>query len=390
MIPNRLRTTFEKLPESVVFASVSLAVAVYSFIFLYPRQWTRGLLINDEMWYAHLARNLYEGKGFVTNTLYPMQGGAGASFPTPEPLKQAGYSLVSAWTWMVTGPSHKAMLAITIVSFGLVAGLTYLLSRRTGWGRQVSLLVTGLVVFNGSVISNVVVATPESLYFVVFLLSIWLVLRPSPLTVSLAGICHTALLLLKGHGIIYVPIFVLFLLVAARRKRMLLAGTYVTAFVVGMLIASVILPAHSVRLFESGGNYALAFLIGTDRSDASELAYKEVFPPDAVEYILDHPAEYAEKYARMVSRTKFTVDGLSGETLSGVLFPVFLLSMLLLLLESLLPGRLLPADVRPATEAGREEPDSRWVYLFFAAMIIISFLFFFKADIWDEILKVID
>jgi len=153
MIPDRLRATIEKLPESVVFAGISLTVAIYSFVFLYPREWSRGLLINDEMWYAHLARNLYLGKGFVTNTLFPLQGGAGASFPTPAPFKQVGYPLVSAWTWMITGQSHRAMLVIAIVAFALAAGMIYLVARRTGWGRPASLLVTGLVAFNPSIVS---------------------------------------------------------------------------------------------------------------------------------------------------------------------------------------------------------------------------------------------
>ncbi len=388
MSTDRLRANIEKLPESVVFAGISLTVAIYSFIFLYPREWSRGLLINDEMWYAHLARNLYLGKGFVTNTLFPLQGGAGASFPTPAPFKQVGYPLVSAWTWMITGQSHRAMLVIAIVAFALAAGMVYLVARRTGWGRPASLLVTGLVAFNPSIVSIEASATPEGLYLVFFLLAIWLVLRPTPLSVLLAGICHVVLILIKGHGIIYVPLFVAFLLIAPRRKRLILTGTYIGALVVTMLVASLILPAHSVQMFEAGGNYALSFLIGTERSGANEVPYKEVNPPDAWEYILTHPADYATKYLRMVSRTKFTLDGLGEPALNGILFPAFLLSLLLFLVDFVLPGRLFPRTGRADADddsarggnatgaADALQPDDRLIYLFYSVGIVGSFVFF--------------
>ena len=386
MMPNRLRATIEKLPESVVFAGISLTVAIYSFIFMYPRQWSRGLLINDEMWYAHLARNLYQGKGFVTNTLFPLQGGAGESFPTPAPFKQVGYSLVTAWTWMITGPGHRAMLAVAIVAFALAAGMVYLVARRTGWGRPASLLVTGLVAFNSSIVSIEASGTPEGMYLVFFLLAIWLVLRPTPLTAMLAGACHVVLMLIKGHGIIYVPLFVAFLLIAPRRKRLVLTGTYIGALVVTMLVASLILPAHSVQMFEAGGNYAHSFLIGTDRSGANQVPYKEVNPPDAWEYIFTHPADYATKYVRMVSRTKFTLDGLGEPALNGVLFPALLLSLLLFFVDFLLPGRLFPREDETGLSADGVEdggsaansnrPDDRLVYLFYSVGILGSFVFF--------------
>jgi hypothetical protein len=381
------------LPESAIFAAISLIVAVYSFVFLYPREWTRGLLINDEMWYAHLARNLYLGKGFVTNTLFPLQGGAGASFPTPAPFKQAGYPLVSAWVWLITGPSHRAMLVVAIIAFAVASGLVYLVARRTGWGRPASLLVTGLVAFNPSIISIEASATPEGLYLVFFLLAIWLVLRPTPLNALLAGVCHTALMLIKGHGIIYVPLFLAFLLLAPRRKRFVLAGTYFSAIVVSMILASLILPAHTVQMFEAGGNYALSFLIGTERSGANEVPYKEVNPPDAWDYILSHPADYAIKYVRMVSRTKFTLDGLAAPAMSGILFPALLLSLFLFLIDVVLPGRLLPRDEEESgqggdTGSGRDgenggtdpadpnRPADMWVYLMYAVGIMGSFVFF--------------
>jgi 4-amino-4-deoxy-L-arabinose transferase-like glycosyltransferase len=385
------------VPESAIFAGISLTVAIYSFIFLYPREWSRGLLINDEMWYAHLARNIYLGKGFVTNTLFPLQGGAGASFPTPAPFKQVGYPLVSAWAWMFTGPSPRAMLVIAIVAFALAAGLVYLVARRTGWGRPASLLVTGLVACNPSIISIEASATPEGLYLVFFLLAIWLILRPTPLNAVLAGICHTVLMLIKGHGIIYVPLFVAFLLLAPRRKRFLLTGSYAAAIVVSILVAALILPAHSVQMFEAGGNYALSFLIGTERSGANEVPYKEVHPPDAWEYIATHPADYAIKYVRMVSRTKFTLDGLGAPALSGILFPALLLSLLLFLVDLVLPGRLFPR-AQPGAGAGRGggdgggggsegktgrgdaaaavRPDDMWIYLMYSVGIAGSFVFF--------------
>ena len=57
----RIQSRIDDLPEWVVFVAIVVVVAAYLFVFAYPRQLTRGLLINDEMWYAHLARSLAEG-----------------------------------------------------------------------------------------------------------------------------------------------------------------------------------------------------------------------------------------------------------------------------------------------------------------------------------------
>ena len=94
------RSARSHLTLPVAFGALALALGS---LFVYPRQWTRGFLINDEAWYAEPARNLAAGRGFVTKTLYPMFAADVESLPMQEPFKQIGYPLVGALVSTVTG-----------------------------------------------------------------------------------------------------------------------------------------------------------------------------------------------------------------------------------------------------------------------------------------------
>lgn len=370
---DRLRQRLLGLSDATTFALVVLAVLVFAFVFTYPRQWSRGLLINDEMWYGHLARSVHQGEGYVTRTIYPMQAPEVDTFPAPEALKQAGYPLLTAAAWNLTGVGHRAMVALALAGAALAAGLVYLLGRAVGWGRFPSLFLVGAIFLSPSVAVPLTAALPESWYLALFVATLALLLRGTTPSLVAAGLAHAALLIFKGHGILYVPVFLAWLALAGRRRRRWSrAGAYAGALVAGLVVASLLLPSGSVQLFRSGGNYSLAFLIDTDRSGAEELPYYELEPPDAVDYILAHPAEYAEKYLRMVSRTKVILEGLAGPALGGVVFFLLGVSLALLLADLARPGWILPR----ATTDLPPDVDRRVVHLLFIAVLAVTFLFF--------------
>ena len=196
-------------------AATVAAVVVLSCVFLlvaaYPRQWTLGLLINDEYWHAQLARNLYEGRGYVSNVLYPLQAPSVDAFPVPEPMKQPGFELLTALAWLVTGESIRAMLSVALVGMAVFAGAIYLLARRLGWGNGPALFAVGATVLHPVMAQYGVQALPESLYFACFTLTVLLVLRGGTADIVAAGALNAALMLIKGHGLIYVPLFAAFL-----------------------------------------------------------------------------------------------------------------------------------------------------------------------------------
>lgn len=360
-----------------------LVVVGLAFAFLaiagYPRQWSLGLLINDEFWYAHLARNLYEGMGYVSNVMYPVQAPQYETFPVPEAMKQSGFSLVCAAIWQVTGISVRAMLVAAAAGLSLFSGLSFLLARQLDWGRPASLAVAAAVIVNPVVAQYGVQALPEALSFSLFILVVWLVLRGGTTDILFAAVAHAVLIIIKGHGIIYVPVLLAYLWLRGtpglRRglrpdaRKVRTAATYIAVLFVTLMVANLVLPTGSVALFHSGGTYSYAFLSETGRA-ISALPYLEVEPPDVAGYILEHPAEYLEKVARQVRRTKIFIDDLGAPALSGVLFPLLSLSLVLLLVDALAPGILLP----PAAESRRE----RGPYLLFAAILVATFTFFWS------------
>ena len=375
------------------FAALVAATFVFLAIAGYPRQWSLGLLVNDEFWYAHLARSLYEGAGYVTNALHPIQAPRFDTFPVPEEMKQSGYSLIAATAWLLTGVSVRVMLVIAAAGMALFAGTIFLLGRHLGWGRGVSSFVAAATVVNPVVVRFGVGALPESLYFACFTLVVLLVLRGTSRSIVSAAALNAVLIIIKGHGMIYVPVLVGYLwlrgatsLAAGLRPdgaKLRLAATYIGVLLLTLVVGAVALPDGAVQIFEASGTYAHSLMIETGRS-TSTLAYREIQPVDPWAYIAEHPSEYIDKVARQVRRTKVILEDLGGPALGGILFPGLLLSGFLLLAGSGGRTGLLPAarasgsgSTWGATGAGGA--TGAWgaaPYLLFAALIAQTFVFF--------------
>lgn len=351
------------------------ATAIFLAIIGYPRQWSQGMLINDEFWYAHLTRSLYEGNGYVSNVMYPLQATGFDSFPVTEAMKQPGFQLVGALGWLVTGESVRTLLVVALLGLVGFAAAIYLLARHLGWSRGVSSGVAAATIVHPVMAQYGVQVLPESLYFACFIGTVLLILRGGRRDLLAAGVLNAALMIIKGHGLIYIPVFCAYLwlrgaptLAAALRPsgaKLRAVGTYVGAGFVALLVAALLLPTGSVQLVQSGGTYSQGMLIEVGRA-TSNVPYLSVDPPPAWDYILAHPGEYLGKVARMVKRTRLMIDTLSGPAMGGVLFPALLLAGLLLIAARAAPGRLLPA-----AERREEEP-----YLLFVACLGWALLFF--------------
>ena len=139
--------------DAVVAALFSAGAFLVAFVFVYPRQWTRGLLINDEIWFASLARHLSSGNGFVSNTLYPMLALPTQEFPVSEPFKQVAYPLFSAAAWSVTGVGHRPMILIALLAFVALIGATYLVAKEALESRSLGAVIAALVVCNPTLLA---------------------------------------------------------------------------------------------------------------------------------------------------------------------------------------------------------------------------------------------
>lgn len=357
-----------------------LALMAAAFVFLavigYPRQWSQGLLINDEFWYAHLARSLYQGEGYVSYAMYPLQATRFDGFPVPEAMKQSGFQLVTALMWLITGVSVRAMLFVALLGLVAFTGGIYLLARHLGWGPGMSLFVAATTIAHPVMAQYGVQALPESLYFACFIFTVLLVLRGGIRDLAGAGVLNGILMIIKGHGLIYIPVFGAYLwtrhatgLAEALRPsaaKLRAVGAYAGMLLLTLLTAWAVLPEGSAGLFQQGGTYSHGMLIEVGRQ-TSNIPYLSVDPPPAWQYIVDHPGQYAGKVARMMKRTKLMIETLAGPAAGGILFPALLLSSVLLLAGVVLPGGLLP----PPERTGEDRP-----YLLFAACIGWALLFF--------------
>ena len=246
--------------EVVVFASVAgLALAV-SLAFVVPRHWSRGFPGPDEAWHADLARHVLAGHGYVSSTLFPMDAPSTDGFPVTESLKQSGLSLATAAVWSVFGESERSVIMIVMLMFAVGVSLTELLTYRLTRNRGVALLVAGLVLANPAVLNWMLKPLPTSMVFAAFVLLLLLVVEPTPRRVVCAGLVYVTLLLAKGYAILcFLPVIGYLAATSRGVKMPLLFGGSVVLWVVA---AQLVLPAGSVRLVDSGGNYALAFLHG--------------------------------------------------------------------------------------------------------------------------------
>lgn len=351
---------------------VAILVLAFGLVFAYPRQWTRGLLINDEMWYAHLARNVAEGEGYVTDTLDAFQLPSVDGFQVPEPFKQAGYPLLVALVWSWIGVGHRSMIFVALVGYALATVAVFALFRAFGWGRRAGIVAAAVFAGSPAIVSVLVAGLPESWFIAAFLAAVLAALRPRWAHAALSGCLLAAAILVKGHGIIYVPLFAAFF--ALGTGRVLRTGAYLGSLAGTLAMAAWLLPQGSVQLFSSGGNYSVAFLIGMSGMPPELL--DSVQPPDALATILERPLDYAVKYARMASRTKFVLDGLTAPALSGLFFPLFLGAVLAFpFVHFRHLGEVLGRSATSADSGGSGEQGTRalaWVW----CLVVVTMLFF--------------
>lgn len=306
------------------FAALAL---ILGSLFVYPRQWTRGFLINDEAWYAEPARNLAEGQGFATYTLYPMFASEIESLPMQEPFKQIGYPLVAALLSSVTGFSDQLFVAVALVGFALTGMATWLVSLSLVRSKVAAGAITLATIGNPVFWSWWTAALPESLFTAIFLAGIWLLLQDSVRTRVAAGGLLAASVYFKGFAILYLPLALAFVFWSASHRRVAHTAAFVGGALVTLGVATIALPSGTSQLSGASSRYAGSMLLYETRGayPQHEGPLYDTNPIEPLRYIIGHPLDYGEKVARMISRTKLIVDALGGPGFGGVLFPLLLL-----------------------------------------------------------------
>ena len=358
-----------------LFVLVALATLVLGSLFAYPRNWSQGYMGTDEFWHALPARHIYQGDGYVTSALLPMIANSVEEWPVPEPLKQSGLSLATAAVWSITGVGIKPVIAMVLIFYAIAAGLAAVLAARVLVSKTAGLVVGLLVICNPMMLAYNTAPVPQAMIFAGFMAITLLLLNPTMRRVILAGLVTAAVMILKGYIVIYLPIVCAYLYFAMPRRRLAAPAAYVAAFVGTLLIAQVVLPAGSVRLFDSGGNYALSFLHEWYYR-GGDTPWHDLHPPNPWRIVAERPLEFAGFYARQASRSKRVLDTLAGPAVGGVFFPLLLLALGLFAVNAVSSRRLLPL-VEDSQAPRHLANDVLW-QLWFGGSIVTTLVFFWS------------
>ena len=266
-----------------------------------------------------------------------------------------GFALTGMATWLV---------AVTIVRNRIAAG-------------AITLATIGNPVFWGWWTA----ALPESLFTAVFLAGIWLLLLNSPKARFGAGVLLAASIYVKGFAVLYLPLAGAFVVFGTTRPRARHVMGFAAGAVLTFALAEIALPTGTSQLSGASSQYAGSMLLYETRGayPAHEGPLYDTTPLEPFGYVLTHPIDYGEKVARMMIRTKQTVEVLGGPAVGGVLFP-------LLLLIGFSVGHDLFGWLRQVRgpTLGGQDPHVTSTRLLLAGLLLVNFVFFWGGNFKDR------
>ena len=171
------------LAFAVAAVAVLLAVA-----FVYPRQWTRGFLVNEEMYFATLAHNLADGRGYVTNAIDVFVADEIDSFPVPEFTRPPGYAVMLAVVLRLGLGDVAAGAGLSIFWLTLTMMAFYSMARHLLGSWRTALFLCGLYLASSTTLVHATMAAPEMQFDALFLLMCWCLVNPTRWRCLVAGV----------------------------------------------------------------------------------------------------------------------------------------------------------------------------------------------------------
>ena len=323
-----------------VVALVTLGVAL---AFVYPRQWSRGFLVNEEMYFATLASNIASGEGYVTYAIDPFVADEIDALPIPEFTRPPGYSGVLALAFKA-GISNEvaagialslSWLVITIVAFYSIAS-GVLRSWRGG------LLLCGIYLASETTLVHGTTTRPEMQLDGLLLLTFWALLHPTRLRSFTAGLCSYLALATNMLAVAYMPLVPAFLVwhaIATSRREGTRSGTVfdrvrgVGAYLIpwaggigtSLILVSTFASIPSGAQVETFNRYSFNFMHETSAFPTVGSPWHHLDPPSSFDYFWQNPDELVSRTARLVSRTPTVLNEVGAMPLRGSLAALFLL-----------------------------------------------------------------
>ncbi len=316
------------------FAAIAAAL-----VFAYPRQWTRGFLVNEEMMFVQQARDIAAGNGYVTSTIYAVFADDIDSIPMPESLRPPGYQLVVAAALTLGLNDHAAAVGSSILWLAIATAAMGYVAHRLLESYRIALLLVGIYLATSTTLVHATMATPEMQFDALFLLVCVALLRVSPGRCAATGAALAALGATKTYGLLYAPValaYVCWLTLSptdesgdnASRTRMLLAnagallaGLALTSLALGALAST---PSNLVN--SSTSTYAFNFMMETESFPEVDSPRQVLDPPDPWSYFAARPTELAIKVLRLMSRTPAVLNVTGDPPLAGMLTAMLMIT----------------------------------------------------------------
>lgn len=169
--------------------------------------------LGDDAYFAEVARNIAEGNGAVTSTLFPAYIGLSAD-GTPvdrNPYTQSiGYPALLALAFKIGGASEATAIALQGMLFVALLAATYLVARRF-LPPAIAAVVVALVALEPNLVGEATVIGWDILFAVLVLATLAVVVwapAGASRTLLLAGVALAAAQLVRPNGIVLLPAFV--------------------------------------------------------------------------------------------------------------------------------------------------------------------------------------
>lgn len=250
-----------------------------------------GLFDGDAMEYAEIGRNIAEGKGFYTNSIFPLRLQFSHEYPFPSLRRPPLFPLALASFFSIFGSSDLTVVMVAGIFLLLTVPIIYVLSYRLFLREDVAILASLFYVFNNNALFYAVNGLTEPLFaflFTVFLLFIFK--AGSEKDIFFAGLILGLAQLTRPNAVIYfMPSVAYILIITERRKKVFNAAVFSLGFLVPVSYILIYNLKHTGSPFFSLFKY---LLLETTPQYSGYVVQRSLEAPDVWAYVISHPRVY--------------------------------------------------------------------------------------------------
>ena len=326
----------------VLALGVAVLAVVLAVVFVNPRQWSRGFLINEEMYFAQLARSLADGEGYVTYTVNPFVADEIEGLPVQEFTRPPAYPLFLAGLLKLGLDELAAGIGLSIAWLAITVAGFYVLANRLLGSWRISLFLCGIYLATSTTLFHGSTTAPEMMFDALFLLICLCLLSPTGWRSFAAGVLlrlGMATKMLFAPYLVLVPAYLAWVAVfghegsgnsgdsragrAWNRAALQRAAKLLASLAVGLIACSIIISmltsTPAAAQVETLGRYSLNFLMETSDFPRIASPWLTLDPPSAWSYFAEKPDELVKRTARLMSRTPTVINEVGTLPLQGSL-----------------------------------------------------------------------